>query len=61
MMTAATGLYAKTGKPTGGANLFPPWEDGGRDRYSGEPIVILGAGSNVGLHGESDRQLTSSI
>ena len=51
MCTAAVGLYGKkSSEGTSGAELYPPWEEGGKNKYAGEPIVIFGAGSNVGCH-----------
>ncbi|EKM58613.1 uncharacterized protein PHACADRAFT_253077 [Phanerochaete carnosa HHB-10118-sp] len=50
MATAALGLYDKKQKPFGGIGLTPPWEEGGRGKYAGEPIVILGGASGVGQH-----------
>lgn len=48
--TAAIGLYYK-GTARGGAGLFPPWEEGGEGKYSGQPIVIIGGSSSVGQFG----------
>ncbi|KAI0091060.1 GroES-like protein [Irpex rosettiformis] len=47
--TAAFGLYSSE-LPTGpcGAGLTPPWQAGGRGKYAGQPIVILGGSSAVG-------------
>lgn len=50
MATAALGLYDKRQKPTGGLGLTPPWVEGGRGKYAGEPIVIMGGASGVGQH-----------
>ena len=49
--TAALGLYAPKQKPTGGIGLTPGWEESGRDKYAGEPILIIGGASGVGQHG----------
>ena len=54
MATAAVGLYGKKTDGTSGAELYPPWEDGGRDKYAGQPILVIGAGSNVGCHGKRE-------
>ena len=54
--TAVCGLYA-----VGGPELCPPWEEGGRGRYADQPIVILGAGSNVGTHGACVRDSTHIV
>ncbi|KIP06233.1 hypothetical protein PHLGIDRAFT_91081 [Phlebiopsis gigantea 11061_1 CR5-6] len=50
MATAALGLYNKSIQPFGGAALSPPWEEGGRGKYAGQPIVVLGGASSVGQH-----------
>lgn len=44
--TAAFGLYNH--KSGGGIELTPPWEEGGRGKYAGEPILIVGGASAVG-------------
>ncbi|KDQ52641.1 hypothetical protein JAAARDRAFT_39892 [Jaapia argillacea MUCL 33604] len=47
LATAALGLYGK--QPTkGSAGLSPPWEEAGRGKYSGKPILVLGGSSSVG-------------
>ncbi|KAI0091079.1 GroES-like protein [Irpex rosettiformis] len=50
LATAAFGLYS--GKVTTGelrgAELTAPWEEGGRGKYAGQPIVIVGGSSAVG-------------
>lgn len=51
LTTAACGLYCdRQVSGFGGAGLLSPWEEGGRGKYSGEPIVILGASSSVGQY-----------
>lgn len=51
LTTAAVGLYHS--KDDGyGAGLQPPWEEGGRGKYAGQPIVIFGGASSVGQFGE---------
>ncbi|GJE89864.1 zinc-binding alcohol dehydrogenase family protein [Phanerochaete sordida] len=45
LATAAVGLYSP--KPLGVA-LDAPWEAGGRGKYAGEPIVVIGGSSSVG-------------
>lgn len=50
LTTAAVGLY--NSKENGyGAGLYPPWEEGGRGKYAGKPIVIFGGASSVGQFG----------
>lgn len=44
--TAAVGLYNP--KSAGGLELTAPWDEGGRGKYSGEPIFIIGGSSAVG-------------
>ena len=44
---AAAGLHNPTG-----ANLVPPWEEGGREKHVGKPILIVGGSSSVGQYGE---------
>ncbi|KDQ52647.1 hypothetical protein JAAARDRAFT_210360 [Jaapia argillacea MUCL 33604] len=47
LATAALGLYGK--QPTkGSAGLSPPWEEAGRGKYKGKPILVLGGSSSVG-------------
>ena len=50
LATAALGLYQKT-RPRGGIGLFPPWQEGGRGKYAGQPILVIGGSSAVGQHG----------
>jgi len=47
--TAAIALYSQK-VPSGGAALTPPWEDGGLGKYAGEPIVVFGGASSVGVY-----------
>jgi len=42
------GLYAQ--QPEGLAHLAP-WEEGGKDKYAGRPIVIMGGTSSLGQYG----------
>ncbi|KAJ3557464.1 hypothetical protein NM688_g1456 [Phlebia brevispora] len=48
--TTAVGLCNKKIVPYGGAALIPPWEEGGRGKYSGQPFLIIGGSSSVGQH-----------
>lgn len=50
LATAALGLYANRNEPDGGLGLTPPWEEEGRGKYAGEPILIAGGASGVGQH-----------
>ncbi|EKM51409.1 uncharacterized protein PHACADRAFT_263510 [Phanerochaete carnosa HHB-10118-sp] len=43
---AAVGLYYRTG--TDVISLTAPWEKGGRGKYAGEPILVIGGSSAVG-------------
>ncbi|OCH85946.1 GroES-like protein [Obba rivulosa] len=47
LVAAALGLFDPY-TPSGSAKLFPPWEEGGRGKYAGKPIVIIGGSSSVG-------------
>jgi NADPH:quinone reductase-like Zn-dependent oxidoreductase len=51
LATAALGLYNKKQQPHGGLALYPPWEEGGRGKYSGQPILVIGGSSAVGQQG----------
>ncbi|KAI0686767.1 GroES-like protein [Cytidiella melzeri] len=48
--TAAYGLYSKrpSGGERGGAGLTPAWQEGGRGKYTGQPILVIGGSSAVG-------------
>ncbi|EKM51626.1 uncharacterized protein PHACADRAFT_187062 [Phanerochaete carnosa HHB-10118-sp] len=48
LATGAFALYDSKHPPRGGLALTPPWEDGGRGKYAGEPIVIAGGAGSVG-------------
>lgn len=67
MATAAIGLYNKNIKPYGGAALHPPWEGGGRGKYAGQPIIVMGGSSSLGQHGATlslkttDEPLTKAL
>lgn len=40
---AAAGLYNSSTMPTyGGAGLVPPWIEKGRNKYAGQPILVIG-------------------
>ena len=51
--TAVFGFYSRRAEPPnrGGAGLTPFWEGGGRGKYAGQPVVILGGSSAVGQQG----------
>jgi NADPH:quinone reductase-like Zn-dependent oxidoreductase len=57
LATAAIGMYEAHAAPgagagSGGAGLTAPWEAGGRGKYAGQPVVVLGGASSVGQFGE---------
>ncbi|KAF7978889.1 hypothetical protein HWV62_44391 [Athelia sp. TMB] len=47
LTTAAVGLYQKENY---GAGLTAPWEQGGKGKYEGKPLVVLGGSSSVGAY-----------
>ncbi|KAI0783891.1 GroES-like protein [Irpex lacteus] len=52
LTTAAFGLYygkISTGELRG-AELVAPWEAGGRGKYAGQPILVVGGSSSVGQY-----------
>ena len=51
--TAALALYSRDEVAISqfSVGLYPPWEEGGRGKYSGKPIVVLGGASSVGQSG----------
>lgn len=53
VLTAVHALYTDVipHLQLGGANLTPFWRDGGRDKYSGTPIVVIGGASSNGQFG----------
>jgi len=44
--TAAMGLYHLVH----GGGFQAPWEEGGRDKYPGKPIVLLGGSGSIGSY-----------
>ncbi|KAI0027304.1 GroES-like protein [Vararia minispora EC-137] len=51
LATAAIGMYEARSEPgaiSGGAGYTAPWEEGGRGKYAGQPIIISGGASSVG-------------
>jgi len=46
LATAALSFYSR--KDAGGIALTAPWEEGGRGKYTGEPILVIGGASAVG-------------
>ncbi|KAF7789923.1 hypothetical protein EIP86_000871 [Pleurotus ostreatoroseus] len=48
LATAACGLYNDKISLNGGAALTAPWLEGGRNKYAGRSIVIIGGASSVG-------------
>lgn len=49
--TAALGLYCGPSGERSGAGLTPPWEEGGRGKYTGQPCLVFGGTSSVGQFG----------
>jgi len=49
MSCAFMGLYGEKWE-RGGAEYYPFWREGGRNKYSGEPIVIFGGSTSVGQY-----------
>lgn len=49
---ATIGLYGQSRKTHGGAGLIAPWQEGGKDKYHNEPIIVIGGSSCVGYNGE---------
>lgn len=45
--TAATGLY----HPIHGGGFQAPWKEGGPNKYTGKPIVLLGGSGSIGSYG----------
>ncbi|EKM58614.1 uncharacterized protein PHACADRAFT_207426 [Phanerochaete carnosa HHB-10118-sp] len=50
LATAVLGMYDSKRAPHGGIGLTPPWEEGGRNKYAGEPIVINAGSTAVGQY-----------
>lgn len=54
LVTAVFGFYGSK-VPTGelrGAGLTPFWEEGGREKYANQPIVVVGGSSATGQQGQ---------
>lgn len=54
--TAALGLFTphvRPGRHFNSVSLVAPWEEGGRGKYAGKPIVIFGGASSVGQYSTS--------
>ncbi|KAI0351251.1 GroES-like protein [Trametes cingulata] len=49
LATAAFALYNQATSDSS-AGLTPPWEEGGRGKYAGKPILILGGATSVGQY-----------
>ncbi|EPQ52564.1 GroES-like protein [Gloeophyllum trabeum ATCC 11539] len=49
LATAAIGLYGPA-EGSVGAGLTPPWEESGRGKYAGKPILIFGGATSVGQY-----------
>ena len=49
LATSAVALYHDGENVIGGTcGLTPPWEEGGRGKYTGQPTVVFGGASTVG-------------
>jgi len=48
--TAAFALYSRHEVAVAkfSVGLYPPWEEGGRGKYAGKPLVVIGGASSVG-------------
>ena len=51
--TAALGMYSGPVAERSGAGLIPPWTEGGREKYKGQPCIVFGGATSVGQFGES--------
>ena len=51
LATAAFGLYGPNTKENLG--FTAPWAVGGRNKYAGEPILVIAGASSVGQQGKS--------
>ena len=51
LATAAFGLYSSPAQRLG-AGLTPSWEESGRGKYAGQPILLVGGSSAVGQQGQ---------
>ncbi|KAI5115304.1 hypothetical protein M0805_005593 [Coniferiporia weirii] len=49
LATAAIGLYGDRSQP-GAKKLTPPWEEGGKGLYAGQPIIVFGGSTSVGQY-----------
>lgn len=60
--TAAIGLYGKrasvNSRTRGGAGLVAPWDEGGRDKYKDEPIIVTAGASCLGQFSEHSLPLS---
>lgn len=52
LSTAVVGLYGQLRQNHGGAGLVRPWEQGGRNKYHNEAIIVIGGSTCVGQFGE---------
>lgn len=59
LATGALALYDSKHPPRGGFALTPPWGADGREKYAGEPIIIVGGARSVGQFGKDHTTLTS--
>ncbi|KAF7789618.1 hypothetical protein EIP86_000564 [Pleurotus ostreatoroseus] len=46
--TAALGMYSGPVAERSGVGLTPPWVEGGREKYKGQPCIVFGGATSVG-------------
>ena len=69
LATSAVALYHSGERAIGGTcGLTPPWGEGGRGKYAGQPTIVFGGASTVGqaskclqLHQDTNQLLTERI
>jgi NADPH:quinone reductase-like Zn-dependent oxidoreductase len=60
--TSFVGLYApKSDKQGGGAGLTPFYEQHGKGKYAGKPIVVLGGATSMGQYGKHHHVIIATI
>jgi NADPH:quinone reductase-like Zn-dependent oxidoreductase len=60
--TSFIGLYApKSDKQGGGAGLTPFYEDHGKGKYAGKPIVVLGGATSMGQYGKHHQVIVTAL
>ena len=63
VISVAYGLYGRpdTVPLRRGLGLTPFWAEGGRGKYAGQPIVIIGGASNVGQLGKPYAEIMAML